>query len=106
MRRLEGSDKAIHGFVIGDRGEGASDCIPEVHSPSVRQKVRKYEIERRDLQLRSKRETELDDGSLDTPWGYFHQGEYSWCSSWFWGFFSISQASRVGKRLPGTLMAG
>ena len=29
MHRLEISDMATHGFVIGDRGEGASDCIPE-----------------------------------------------------------------------------
>ena len=66
MRRLEGSDMATHGFVIGDRGEGASDCIPEVHSPSVREKVRMYEMWRRDLQLRSKRETKSEDGLLDT----------------------------------------
>ena len=58
MRRLEGSDMETHGFVIGNRGMGSSDCIPEVHSPSVRQKVRMYEMWRRDLQLtiRSKRE--------------------------------------------------
>ena len=42
MRRFEGSDMSTHGLVIGDRGECASDCIPEVHSPSVRQKVRLY----------------------------------------------------------------
>ena len=44
MRRLEGSDMATHGFVIGERGEGASDCISEVHSPSVHQKARMYEM--------------------------------------------------------------
>ena len=79
MRCLEGSDMATHGFVIGDRGEGASDCIPEVHSPSVRQKIRMYEMRRRDLQLRSKRESESKEGLLDTPWGMSqsHQGEYS-----------------------------
>ena len=60
MRRLVVSDMATHGFVIGDRGEGASDCIPEVHSPSVGQKVRMYEMWRRDLRFRSKRERETE----------------------------------------------
>ena len=67
MRRLEGSDMATHGFVIGDRGEDASDCIPEVHSPTVRQNVRVYGMRRRDLQLTLNRETEPKEADWTLP---------------------------------------